>query len=174
MQIVAAACRSTTNWVHSLNLNSWICTKNDHCKKGNASDYNNYHQLYPISHHTYYILVKAPLRVLYDKIQHEGWGRVANTARGEAECCTCHETTPRVLYFIVQHEYTVLLLICWCCVGGLITSTRSESILDCCFQCWRCFDRMDSQSDTDKQTDPVVSPLLLRYSIRMIVVHHRR
>ena len=30
-----------------------------------------------------YILVKAPLRVLYNKIQHEGWGRVANTARGE-------------------------------------------------------------------------------------------
>ena len=40
------------------------------------------------------ILVKAPLRVLYDKIQHEGWGRVANTARGEAECCICHKTTP--------------------------------------------------------------------------------
>ena len=45
-----------------------------------------------------YILVKAPLRVLYDKIQHEGWGRVANTARGEAEYCICHKTTPRVLY----------------------------------------------------------------------------
>ena len=28
------------------------------------------------------ILVKVPLRVLYDKIQHEGWGQVANTARG--------------------------------------------------------------------------------------------
>ena len=47
--------------------------------------------------------------MLYDKIQHEGWGRVANTTRGEAECC----------YFIIQHEYTVLLLICWVCVGGL-------------------------------------------------------
>ena len=66
-----------------------------------------------------YILVKAPLRVLYDKIQHEGWGRVANTAQGEAECCICNETPPLVLYFIVQHEYTVLLLICWVCVGGL-------------------------------------------------------
>ena len=65
-----------------------------------------------------YILVKA---VLYDKIQHEGWGRVANTAQGEAECCISHETPPRVLYFIVQHEYTVLLLIFWFCVGGLIT-----------------------------------------------------
>ena len=82
-----------------------------------------------------YILVKAPLRVLYDKIQHEGWGRVANTARGEAECCICHKTTPRVLYFIVQHKYTVLLLICWCCVGGLITSTQS-SIAAFAFQCW--------------------------------------
>ena len=81
------------------------------------------------------ILVKAPLRVLYDKIQHEGWGRVANTARGEAECCICHETTPQVLYFIVQHEYTVLLLICWCCVGGLITLTQS-SIAAFAFQCW--------------------------------------
>ena len=26
----------------------------------------------------------------------------------------------RVLYFLVQHEYTVLLLICWFCVGGLL------------------------------------------------------
>ena len=65
------------------------------------------------------ILVEALLRVLYDKIQHERWGRVANTARGEAECCICHETPPQVLYFTVQHEYTVLLLICWVCVGGL-------------------------------------------------------
>ena len=70
-------------------------------------------------HNVSQILVKAPLRVLYDKIQPEGWGRVANTARGEAECCICHETPPRVLYFIAQHEYTVLLLICWVCVGGL-------------------------------------------------------
>ena len=35
-------------------------------------------------------------------------------------CCICHETPPRVLYFLVQHEYTVLLLICWFCVGGLL------------------------------------------------------
>ena len=40
---------------------------------------------------TLYMLVKAPLRTLYDKIQHEGWGQVANTAQGEAECCICHE-----------------------------------------------------------------------------------
>ena len=40
------------------------------------------------------MLVKAPLQVLYDKIQHEGWGRVANTARGEAECYICYEIPP--------------------------------------------------------------------------------
>ena len=33
------------------------------------------------------------------KIQHEGWGRVVNTARGIAECCIYYETPPRVLYF---------------------------------------------------------------------------
>ena len=27
---------------------------------------------------------------------------------------------PLMLYFIVQHEYTVLLLICWFCMGGLL------------------------------------------------------
>ena len=69
-----------------------------------------------------YILGKAPLQVLYDKIQHKGWNPVANTAWGEAECCICHKTPPRVLYFIIQHEYMVLLLICWFCVGELITS----------------------------------------------------
>ena len=26
----------------------------------------------------------------------------------------------RVLYIIIQHEYTVLLMICWFCVGGLL------------------------------------------------------
>ena len=98
------------------------------------------------------ILVKAPLRVLYDKIQHEGWGRVANAARGEAECCICHETTPRVLYFIVQHKYTVLLLICLCCVGGMITQFDSIAAFSA-----GCFDRIDSQSDADKQTDAVHS-----------------
>ena len=66
--------------------------------------------------------------MLYEKIQHEGWGRVANTARGEAECCICHETPPRVLYFIVQHEYTVLLLICWFCVGGLLVLIRRKEL----------------------------------------------
>ena len=66
-------------------------------------------------------LLKALLRVLYDKIQHKGLVQVANTAQGKAECCICHETPPWVLYFIIQHEYMVLLLICWFCVGGLIT-----------------------------------------------------
>ena len=77
-----------------------------------------------------------------------------NTAQGKAKCCICHKTTPRVLYFIVQHEYTVLLLICWCCMGGLITSTQS-SIAAFSAGCF------DSQSDADKQTDPVE------------LVHHR-
>ena len=89
-----------------------------------------------------YILVKAPLRVLYDKRQ--------------------HETTPWVLYFITQHECTVLLLICWCCVGGLITSTWSSIAA---FSAG-CFDRMDSQSDADNQTDPVVSPSLLQWEMK--------
>ena len=48
-----------------------------------------------------YILVKALSQVLYNKKQHEGWGFMANTALGK------------------QQEYTVLLLICWVCVGGL-------------------------------------------------------
>ena len=100
--------------------------------------------------------------MLYNKIQHKGWGQVANIARGKVECCICHETTPRVLYFIVQHEYTVFLLICWCCVGGLITSTQS---LISAFSAG-CFDRMDSQSDADKQTDPVVSPSLLQWEMK--------
>ena len=34
------------------------------------------------------------IRVLYDKIQYERWGRVANTARGKAEYCICHDTPP--------------------------------------------------------------------------------
>ena len=63
----------------------------------------------------HYILVKAPLQVLYDKIQHKGWGQVANTAQGE-----------------VQHEYTVLLLICWFCVGGLLVLSRVLSNAICC------------------------------------------
>ena len=46
-----------------------------------------------------------------------------------------------------------------------------DSILDRCFRLSVLATlRMDSQSDANKQTDPVVSPLLLRYSI---VVHHR-
>ena len=56
------------------------------------------------------------------KIQHSGWGFVANTALGFASCCICHSTLPLVLYFIVQHEYMVLLLICWFFLGELIAS----------------------------------------------------
>ena len=41
--------------------------------------------------------------------------------QGKAKCCIFHETPPQVLYFIVQHEYTVLLLICWFWNGGLIS-----------------------------------------------------
>ena len=52
-----------------------------------------------------YILVKAPLRVLYDKIQHKGWGRMA------------------------QHKYTVLLLICRFCVGDIFCSDGSGAML---------------------------------------------
>ena len=57
-----------------------------------------------------------------------------------------------MLYFIVQHGYTVLLLICWFYVGGLITSALK-------------FERMDSQR-CRKQTELVVivrcySPSLL-------------
>ena len=77
---------------------------------------------------------------------------MANTARGKTECCIFHETTPRVLYFIVQHEYMVLLLICWCCVGGLITQFNLVTAFSAGY-----FDRMDSQSDADKQTDSVHS-----------------
>ena len=60
--------------------------------------------------------------MLYEKYNIRG-SRVANAARGEAECCICQETSSRVLYFIVQHEYTVLLLIFGFCVEGLIAST---------------------------------------------------
>ena len=61
-------------------------------------------------------------------MQHKGWGRVANTAQGKAECCICYKTQHRVLYFIVQHEYTVVLLICCFCVGGLIASALNFSL----------------------------------------------
>ena len=81
------------------------------------------------------ILVKAPLRVLYNKIQHERWGQVANTALGFASCCICHETLPGVLYVIVQHEYTVLLLICWFCVGGLLVLRGGLLVLSSAICC---------------------------------------
>ena len=74
------------------------------------------------SKYNMYILVKAPLRVLCNKIQHEGWGRVENAAQGKAECCISHDTPPQVLYFIIHHEYTCnALQVCWFCMGGLIT-----------------------------------------------------
>ena len=68
-----------------------------------------------------YILVKAPLQVFYDKIHYKGWDPVANTVRGEAECCIYNKTSPRMLHFIIYHEYKVLLQVCWFCVGGLIS-----------------------------------------------------
>ena len=61
-------------------------------------------------------------------VQLEGWDQVASIARGKAKCCICHETLPRVLYLIVQHEYTALLLICWFVVGGLIASALNLGI----------------------------------------------
>ena len=69
-----------------------------------------------------FTLVKALLQVLYDIKQHEGLGWAANTAQGEPKCYICHKTPTQVLYFIVPHEYMVLLPICWFCVGGLIAS----------------------------------------------------
>ena len=88
----------------------------------------------------YYILVEAPLQVL-----HLGWGLVATTALGFASCCICHSTPPLVLYFIVQHKYMVLLLICWVCVGGLrglflahsadSVSCHDSMLHDCCPMC---------------------------------------
>ena len=47
-------------------------------------------------------------------------------------------------------------------MGGLITSTRSSIAT---FSAG-CFDRMDSQSDADKQTNPVVSPSLLQWDMK--------
>ena len=44
-------------------------------------------------------LVKAPFTRDVRKIQHSGWGLVANTALGFASCCICHSTPPLVLYF---------------------------------------------------------------------------
>ena len=43
--------------------------------------------------------------MLYNKMQHEGWDPVANTAQGKATCCICHKTPFQVLYYIVQHQY---------------------------------------------------------------------
>ena len=35
-----------------------------------------------------YMLVKASIQVLYDKVQHLGWGQVANTALGKHCLCS--------------------------------------------------------------------------------------
>ena len=82
---------------------------------------------------------------------------MANTAQGEAECCICHKTPTQVLHFIVQHEYTVLLLICWFCVGGLIASALNFGLRE-----WIYKDA--------KQTKPVISPLLLPNQLEIIDV----
>ena len=50
------------------------------------------------------MLVKAPLRVLYDKIQHEGWGRVANTARGEVLYLP-RDPTPNAVFYRTARVY---------------------------------------------------------------------
>ena len=47
--------------------------------------------------------MKAPLRVLYDKIQHEGWGQVANTAQGKAECP--QNPTPSAVFYRTTRVY---------------------------------------------------------------------
>ena len=93
--------------------------------------------------------------MLYNKILHEGWGRVANTVQGKAECCICHETPPRVLYFIVQHKYMVLLLICWFCVGGLITSA------------WTWVWDNGFTKILNKLTEPVISPFVLPNQLKI-------
>ena len=72
-----------------------------------------------------YILVKA-LAVTSVVRENTARGVARGVARGEAECCICHSPPPLVLYFIVQHEYTVLLLICWFCVGGLLVFFHGE------------------------------------------------
>ena len=65
---------------------------------------------------------------------------MANTARGEAECYICQETPPLMLCFIVKHEYTVPLLICWFCVGGLsvfsVVSMKALDKVDCYDACF--------------------------------------
>ena len=48
---------------------------------------------------------------------------------------------------------------------GLITLTRASIIA---FSAGY-FDRMDSQNDADKQTDPVVSPLLLQWEMKNVI-----
>ena len=60
--------------------------------------------------------------MLYDKIQHKGWGWVATAKYSKRRSQVLHlpRDPTRLLYYIVQHKYMVLLLICWFCMGGLI------------------------------------------------------
>ena len=80
---------------------------------------------------------------------------MVNIARGEAECCICHETTPLCCIICTTRVYgafTDLFVLCGRTDYFDLIAAFSAG----------CFDRMDSQSDADKQTDPVFSPLLLR------------
>ena len=52
--------------------------------------------------------VKVPHSHAVWKIQHLGWGLVANTALDYASCCICHSTLPLVLYFPYSTRSCVL------------------------------------------------------------------
>jgi len=47
--------------------------------------------------------------VLYNKIQYEGWGRVANTAWSKAKCCIClylpQDPTPSAIFYRAAQVY---------------------------------------------------------------------
>ena len=71
-------------------------------------------------------------RACVRKIQYEGVCREANTARGEAKCCICLETPPRLLYFSYTQArrcfkcYIVLPGRVW--LGAIFSSTQSAAI----------------------------------------------
>ena len=89
----------------------------------------------------YDILVKAPLRVLYNKY----------STRGGVEWVT----RPQMLYFIIQHEYTVLLLICWFCVGGLLVRFVVKNWMDYCLM------RHDTYIHTSKYSNNELNRVVL-------------
>ena len=98
-------------WVDQTNHNGGYpptCRMDNHhlssLRKCKIRDSGNWDITNTYINHALYILVKALSQVLYDKIQHKGWGQVANAARGKAECCICQGTPPCMLYFIVQHK----------------------------------------------------------------------